>query len=472
MCVAVAPVTECDESRTVLRVHAIVPAAGRGSRLGEDKALVDLNGRSAISRLVGALVGGGIHHVVVVRDRGGEPLPDMPGVRVVEIDRDEELGMIETVRAGLRVVPSDEPFVVLPVDHALVSSGTVEAVARRLVELHNDPDRATSVVLPRSFDRVGHPAGFVAAAGEAIRNARTLRDVVRSQPVDVVDVEDQWSLADLDTPEQLRQARAMLTERAAPGVLAQMRRHRSCRDYLDQPVEHETVRRLVDVARHCSTSSFSQLCSIVAVHDPEKRARLAELCDGQKHVAQAPVFIAVCADFHRIARCCEIHGREPRTAHHEGMLQAVVDASLVAQNLQLAAESEGLAGCMIGAARREPLAIARLLGLPPRSFVVFGLVLGWPRGPRVPHGRMPLEAVFHEETYSDENLSAHLDLADEGMREWASALNSVGGYGGRAVNTEKGFADRMAQLWGTERSVKGREALAEHLVRLGLLPGG
>jgi nitroreductase/CTP:molybdopterin cytidylyltransferase MocA len=454
------------------RIVAIVPAAGLGRRLGEDKALVDLAGRPAIDRLVGSLHAAGVHDIVVVRRRGAAPLPpDLPA-RVVAFDPDDEAGMVETVRTGLAAAEgSPRPFLVLPVDHALVAPWTIEQVARRLLRAEDDTTpEAAPIVLPLAFDRPGHPAGFVSRLAPRLQSVANLRELIRSERVAVVPTDDRAIRADLDDAEDLRRARARLAE-GASGVLATMRRHRSCRSFTSDPVDDELLEHLVDAARHCSTSSFAQLYTLVAVRDAARRDRIAALCSGQAHVRDAPVFVAICADLERIARCCERHGREPQLGSFEAFLQAAVDAALVGQNLQLAAEAEGLAACMIGAARNHPVELARELALPARTFVVYGMALGWPAGERVAHGRMPLRGVLHTEQFdaSGARLDQVLEGADDGMRDWARRVNAAGGYGGKPVSEDKGWADRMAAMWGSDRGVKGRADLLARLRELGFL---
>ena len=81
---------------------------------------------------------------------------------------------------------------------------------------------------------------------------------------------------------------------------------------------------------------------------------------------------------------------------------------------------------------------------------------------------MPLAGVLHRDRYDLDALAAALEGADAGMRDWARRCNERGGYLGRIVNTDKGWRERMAQLWG-ERSeyVKSRATLLAELRQLG-----
>ena len=82
---------------------------------------------------------------------------------------------------------------------------------------------------------------------------------------------------------------------------------------------------------------------------------------------------------------------------------------------------------------------------------------------------MPLSGVLHLDRYDAAAADGALDLADDGMRAWARRTNlERGGYQGRPVDEQKGWTDRMAQLWGgRSRYVAARRQLKDELRRLG-----
>ncbi|MEZ5966643.1 MAG: NTP transferase domain-containing protein [Planctomycetota bacterium] len=451
------------ERPRLLRLAAVLPAAGQGRRLGEDKALVDLGGEPAIARTAAACRAGWVERIVVVRAAGAAPLPDDLPIEVVEVAPGAE--MIDSVRAGVRALDHYDALVLWPVDHAMACGDTLRALVR-----HARAAAAPAVTLPLFDGRPGHPillpAGRVAAILDPAH--ATMRDVVRSGPVDAVPVRDPWILRDLDTPDDLSAARERLRDLGRTTVEV-MRNHRSRRAYRPDPIPMERLSALVDAARHASTSSFIQAYAVVAVTDIARKTEAARLCADQDHIRQAPVFLAICADLHKIERACARHGLTFDPLGTEGFLQATVDAALLGQNLLLAAEAEGLGGCMIGAARNHPIELGRLLELPAHAFVVFGMTLGVPGDDPIPRGRMPLDGVLFHERYDDSVLDAVLDGADVGVRAWAVACNQHGGLAGKPVDVRRAWSDRVAAQWSKEKArPTPRQQLRAHLEELGL----
>ena len=248
-----------------------------------------------------------------------------------------------------------------------------------------------------------------------------------------------------------------------------MRRHRSRRSFRPEPLADGQLERLVDAARYASTSSFIQAYSVIAVHDEARKAECARLCGGQAQIEKAPVFLAVCADLHKLDAACARHGAALQARSFELFLQATIDAALLGQNLQLAAESEGLGACMIGGARNHPLELAERLGLPAHCYVVFGMTVGKPKDDPVPRGRMPLAGVLHYNRYDSSDVADVLRKTDDGMRQWAKRTNAEqGGYNGRAVSESKGWAERMAKMWGADSAyAEARKVLVSELRELG-----
>ena len=202
--------------------------------------------------------------------------------------------------------------------------------------------------------------------------------------------------------------------------------HGSVRQYKPDPVPREMVEMIVAAAQRCSTSSNLQMYSVVAVTDEAKRARLAELCGDQAHIAQAPVFLAWCADLSRLERACQLRGYKQVTEHVENFLLAAIDAVIAAQTATLAAESLGLGICYIGSLRNQPREVIDLLALPRLVFPITGLTVGWPAAAAALRPRLSMRAVLHWETYDRSG-------EDEALREYDRAMIATGIYEGRQV---------------------------------------
>jgi nitroreductase len=186
-------------------------------------------------------------------------------------------------------------------------------------------------------------------------------------------------------------------------TLAVILNHRSVRHYLTRPLEAGIVETLIAAAQSAPSSSNVQAWSVVAIEDPEQKARFAAYAGNQKHILDAPLLLVWIADLARVNVIAEAEGTSAEGGQYlEGFLVSAFDATFAAQNALVAAESLGLGTCYIGALRNRPLEVAEDIGLPPRTTVVFGLTVGYP-DPKVETGikpRLPQEAVLHRGRYS------------------------------------------------------------------------
>src|ERR1035438_4751405 len=167
------------------------------------------------------------------------------------------------------------------------------------------------------------------------------------------------------------------------------------------------------------TSINSQQISLVVVRDAASRARIAEIAGGQPWIAQAPVFIAVIADLYKTGLGVEKAGAEQVMQRSlEAILSAVSDAGIAMATLMTAARAFGLGIVPIGGIRRDPQGMIDLLGLPPNTFPVAGVVLGYiaEESPQKP--RMSIESFRHEEKYHPEVVMPAIDAYDLTLHEY------------------------------------------------------
>ncbi len=207
----------------------------------------------------------------------------------------------------------------------------------------------------------------------------------------------------------------MPSEQPTSPTIELMHRHASVRSYTDEPVSTESVQSIVEAAQRAATSSNLQMWTAIAMTRPDLRDQLAVLCDNQAHITAAPLFIAWCADLHRLDLTCEMRGYQQVADLAENFMVAVVDTAIAAQNGALAAESLGLGTCYIGAIRNDPQAVIELLGMPHLTFPVIGMTIGWPAAHPNPKPRLPLSTVLNWEQYDDDSTVALLNEYDRVM---------------------------------------------------------
>lgn len=181
-----------------------------------------------------------------------------------------------------------------------------------------------------------------------------------------------------------------------------MLNHRSIREYQDRPVEEEKLDTIIQCFQQAPNWMNFQLCSAVVVRDAEKRKRLAELCGGQQYVAQAPVFIVFCGDFHRVDLACRKHGVDISDAvsHVDEVIVASHEAGIAAEAATVAAEAQGLGTVVIGSIRRNPQAVIELLGLPELVIPLLGLCVGYAAEDPELKPRLPVQAARFDEVYN------------------------------------------------------------------------
>ena len=196
-------------------------------------------------------------------------------------------------------------------------------------------------------------------------------------------------------------------------------KHVTIRAFTDEPIPEEMLDTILDAARRAPTSSNMQSYSVIVVKDPATKSQLADYAGGQKHVATCPVFLAFCADLHRLKQVCDLH-ELPMTNNLETFIISTVDAALVGMSVQTGAESCGLGAVMIGAMRNHPDQVARLLHLPKGVYVVFGMCLGWPVNEAIPpqKPRLPRAMVIHKEGYADRELGELIARHDQELAQY------------------------------------------------------
>ena len=194
-----------------MTVAAILLAAGQSRRMGTCKQLLPLAGTTVIGRCLETLQAGGVGKIVVVVSPRGTDVAAQAGRFAgvnVAVNTQEGSDMASSVRCGRDALPAGlQSVIVAPGDIPLVQPATVQALISTAV--HNP----SCIIIPTHAGRRGHPLLLPCIILDELAGSLTLRDVVRSDPGRVIelDVPDAGILLDMDTPEDYRRLTAIST---------------------------------------------------------------------------------------------------------------------------------------------------------------------------------------------------------------------------------------------------------------------
>ncbi|WPU64788.1 nitroreductase family protein [Peredibacter starrii] len=177
--------------------------------------------------------------------------------------------------------------------------------------------------------------------------------------------------------------------------------HRSIRKYKDQEVSDDIIHQIAETAMNASSSGNMQSYSIIVTKDKKLRKKLYPLHFKQSMVLDAPVLITFCADFNRMRKWVRQNRAPMNFDNYMSFMIASIDATLVAQNFALLAESVGLGICFMGTTLANAHEIGRVLNCPANVVPVVGFSLGYPDEAPEVRKRLPLSGVIHQEKYQD-----------------------------------------------------------------------
>lgn len=233
-----------------------------------------------------------------------------------------------------------------------------------------------------------------------------------------------------------------------PPILDAFWQHRTIRFFLDRPIPTEHLDMIVEAGRRAPTDAQGQMFAFIRITDRALRDRLASLCNNQHHIRDAAEFFVVCLDVHRLRLLVEhqgsLFGMEPRIS----LIYGTSDATMVAQNMVVAAEALGYGTCYIGAVQNSTDVIARELELPEGVLPLYGLCIGVPDPSRVPpyiRPRFPRMLTFMENSYHHpgaEELAGAL-AAMSPRDDWTGSLLRYFAAGGIMADREL----VMARAW-------------------------
>ena len=190
--------------------------------------------------------------------------------------------------------------------------------------------------------------------------------------------------------------------------------HRSIRKFQSRPIEEDKMQRILECGMRASNTGNMQLYSVIATRQEPLRSELCKLHFGQ--CATAPLWLTVCTDVARYHQYCRVNQCDEPYGNLLWFVSALVDASLCAQNICVAAEAKGLGFCYLGTVNYNTRQIAELLQCPKGVVPVIAIAMGHPdEEPRFSE-RLGRDAILHSETYhvpTDDELVASHKVRDE-----------------------------------------------------------
>ncbi len=253
-------------------------------------------------------------------------------------------------------------------------------------------------------------------------------------------------------------------------ILGFLNSHASVRQFTDDSISLDQENQIVATAERSPTSSNLHAWSVISVRDRRTKERLAELCGGQQHVAQAAVFLVFCADMSRLAGLARDRDYVFHGGSAESFIVATVDAALAGSRALMAAQAMGLGGVMVGGIRNYPDKVCELLKMPELVYPVFGMSLGKPAKTAKIKQRLPAKGLHFQERYREDQIGP-------AIAEYDRTISALGYLRGREVEPDKypdfdgeySWSEHSARRMASEDPLVRRPEMMEFLRRRGFL---
>ncbi|MDP6458222.1 MAG: nitroreductase family protein [Candidatus Bathyarchaeota archaeon] len=197
-------------------------------------------------------------------------------------------------------------------------------------------------------------------------------------------------------------------------LLTKILERKSIRKFKSKKVSKEHIKKIVKAGQRAPTACKVEAYSFILISDQQKRTEIMDATVSHQSTRQfmmeAPVWIVICTDYARHIKLSEKLGIEAKFETVSKFILGLIDASLAAENMTIAAEALGLASCFVGSIWTAIPRISEILNVPKNVLPFLLLCIGYPDEIPAERVRWPIEAILHENTYSfptDEIIFAH-----------------------------------------------------------------
>lgn len=160
-------------------------------------------------------------------------------------------------------------------------------------------------------------------------------------------------------------------------VFETIEKRKSIRKYSSDPVEREKLEKILEAGRLAPSAVNAQSWHFVMIEEPGLQKKMAEACDWQPFMSEAPCSLVVWADKSRDMLC--------------GQSTSTVDCSIAMSFMILEATELGLGTCWLGHFYADK--VKEFLGLPENAEVVAVTPVGYPDENPAPRPRKPFDEI-------------------------------------------------------------------------------
>jgi len=194
---------------------------------------------------------------------------------------------------------------------------------------------------------------------------------------------------------------------------------KTIRKFRTTSVTDNIAEKIVETGQRAPSACNLQTYSIVWVKNGEIKEKICDTCFVPDAIRKASLLFVICADLRRLTKVLDYLGYDHCLKHGQGYalkIMSIIDATLLAENMTIAAECHGLGSVFIGSALANKKLI-KTLNLPKGVLPLTLLCVGFPDEQPPTRPRLPLKSILHIDQYKDvaereiESFLNHMDLA-------------------------------------------------------------
>ena len=191
-------------------VSAVILAAGGSRRMGKPKQELKIGGKSLAGIVIDNVLASIVDEIILVT-QPGLPLTDeiiSPDIKRV-VNQEWKTGQSSSMKAGLEALdPESDAVMFFMADQPMVDAGIIND----LLMTYHESDKP--IVAPLYNGKKGSPVLFnrnLFDELKAVEGDKGGRDLLKSHPVEYVDIESPLAGMDVDTPEEYKRLKEMMS---------------------------------------------------------------------------------------------------------------------------------------------------------------------------------------------------------------------------------------------------------------------